>query len=88
MIAGRRERVSGPGLHLPHQGEPGLDSGRLYRLRQRRRLLKEELVCVLALAVLLGVTVMVLAFEWRQSPSGVVGSGNHQLLQIQAMGGS
>lgn len=64
------------------QSRPG---ERLRRLRQRRKLLREELLAVLVLLLLLGVTVAVLVTQWLGS--GQSTSALSHLLGSQLMSG-
>jgi hypothetical protein len=56
----------------PADGSPG---ARLRRLKQRRRLLREELIAAAVLVIALAVTLAVLGLQWLDSGPVTVSSG-------------
>lgn len=60
-----------PGYQLGHESGPG---ERLWRLRRRRRLVREEMLAVLFLLLVLTATVAVLATQWLDSGASIAAS--------------
>lgn len=64
MTGNPSTEVAAPPVAAPNRGVPG---ERLARLAQRRRLLREEMAVLAVLAVLLAVTIAILAAQWLAS---------------------